>query len=126
MSEAARLAQEADLGPLPEWDLTDLYAAPDAPEIARDTDWLGAECRSFAADYEGRLAGLDAAGLLAAVRRWERIQVVSGRLGSYAGLRYYQNTTDAGRAKFFGDMQTTADRSYDAACLLHARAQPGR
>ena len=107
MSEAATLARdEADLGPLPEWDLTDLYAAPDAPEIARDTDWLGAECRSFAADYEGRLAELDAAGLLAAVRRWERIQAVSGRLGSYAGLRYYQNTTDAGRAKFFGDMQT--------------------
>jgi oligoendopeptidase F len=107
MSEAARLARdEADLGPLPEWDLTDLYAAPDAPEIAQDADWLGAECRSFAADYEGKLAELDAAGLLAAVRRWERIQAVSGRLGSYAGLRYYQNTTDPGRSKFFGDMQT--------------------
>jgi oligoendopeptidase F len=89
MSEAARLARdEADLGPLPEWDLTDLYAAPDAPEIAQDADWLGAEW------------------LLAAVRRWERIQAVSGRLGSYAGLRYYQNTTDPGRSKFFGDMQT--------------------
>jgi oligoendopeptidase F len=107
MSEAARLARdEADLGPLPEWDPTDLYAAPDAPEIAQDADWLGAECRSFAADYEGKLAELDAAGLLAAVRRWERIQAVSGRLGSYAGLRYYQNTTDPGRSKFFGDMQT--------------------
>jgi oligoendopeptidase F len=106
MSEAAGVALDEDLGLLPEWDLTDLYAAPDAAEIARDTDWLGAECRRFAADYEGRLAGLDAAGLLAAVRRWERIQAVSGRLGSYAGLRYYQNTTDAGRAKFFGDMQT--------------------
>ena len=107
MSEAANVARdEADLGPLPEWDLTDLYPAPDAAEIARDTDWLGAECRSFAADYEGRLAELDAAGLLAAVRRWERIQTVSGRLGSYAGLRYYQDTIDAGRSKFFGDMQT--------------------
>jgi hypothetical protein len=27
-------------GDLPEWDLTDLYAAPDAPEVARDFDWL--------------------------------------------------------------------------------------
>ena len=28
-----------------------------------------------------------------------------GRLGSYAGLRYYQNTTDPERANAFGDMQ---------------------
>ena len=107
MTATTTLARDAgaDLGALPEWDLSDLYAAPDAPELARDTDWLGAECRTFAADYEGKLAGLDAAGLLQAIRRWERIQSVSGRIMSYAGLRYYQNTTDPVRAKFFGDRQ---------------------
>ena len=94
-----------ELGPLPEWDLTDLYPAPDAPEIARDLAWLRGEALAFAADYEGKLAALDAAGLLTAIRRWERIQVVSGRLMSYAGLRYYQATTDPARAKFFGDKQ---------------------
>ena len=93
------------LGDLPEWDLTDLYAAPDAPEIQRDLDWLEAEGRTFAADYEGRLADLDAAGLLDCVRRNERIETVAGRIMSYAGLRYYQQTTDAGRAKFLSDMQ---------------------
>ncbi len=95
------------LGSLPEWDLSDLYAAPDAPEIARDLAWLEDEARAFAADYEGRLAGLDAAGMLEAIRRWERIQAVSGRIMSYAGLRHYQMTTDPVRAKFFGDMQGT-------------------
>jgi oligoendopeptidase F len=93
------------LGPLPEWDLSDLYAAPDAPKLAEDVDWLKAECASFAAAYEGRLAQLDAAGLLETIRRYERIQTVSGRVMSYAGLRYYQNTTDPVRAKFFGDRQ---------------------
>ena len=29
-------ATDATLGKLPDWDLTDLYPAPDAPEIARD------------------------------------------------------------------------------------------
>ena len=92
MTQATTLARdEAALGDLPVWDLTDLYAAPDAPEIAADLDWLTAECATFARDYEGRLAGLDAAGLLGAIRRWEAIQTRSGRLGSYAGLRYYQN-----------------------------------
>lgn len=93
------------LGALPEWDLSDLYTAPDAPEITRDTDWLRTECAAFAADYEGHLATLDAAGLLRAIQRYERIQTLSGRIMSYAGLRYYQNTTDPLRAKFFGDQQ---------------------
>ena len=94
-----------DLGPLPEWDLSDLYAAPDAPEVARDMDWLAGACADFAATYEGKLAGLDAAGMLAAVRAYERIDMVAGRLMSYAGLRYYQLTTDPARAKFMSDAQ---------------------
>jgi oligoendopeptidase F len=93
------------LGALPEWDLSHLYAGPDAPEIARDLDWLAAEAQAFAAEHEGRLATLDAAGLLAAVLRWERIQAVSGRIMSYAGLRHYQDTLDPVRAKFLGDTQ---------------------
>ncbi|TCM84600.1 M3 family oligoendopeptidase [Rhodovulum steppense] len=93
------------LGALPEWDLADLYAAPDAPEIARDMDWLEGECARFAADYEGRLAGLDAGGWLDCIARYEAINRVSGRIMSYAGLRYYQNTVDAARAKFLSDCQ---------------------
>ncbi|MEC9310169.1 MAG: hypothetical protein VYA97_00295, partial [Pseudomonadota bacterium] len=92
-------------GNLPEWDLTDLYTADDAPELARDLDWLEQECSAFAADYEGKLADLDAAGLLDCVLRNEKINAVAGRLMSYAGLRYYQLTTDADRAKFLSDCQ---------------------
>ena len=93
------------LGQLPEWDLSDLYAAEDAPELKRDLDWLEQACADFAADYEGKLADLDAQGLLECVLRYERIDVVAGRIMSFAGLRYYQQTTDAGRAKFMSDMQ---------------------
>jgi oligoendopeptidase F len=94
-----------DLGKLPEWDLSDLYSGEAAPELKRDLDWLDAACASFAADYEGKLAGLDAAGLLACVQRNEKISQVAGRIMSFAGLRYYQKTTDAARAKFMGDLQ---------------------
>ena len=48
----------ADLGPLPDWDLSDLYSAPDAPELAADLASLDAACAAFARDYQGRLAGL--------------------------------------------------------------------
>ena len=94
------------LGNLPEWDLSDLYAGEDAPELVRDLEWVEGECVAFAQDYEGKLAGLDATGMLECVKRYERLQQVEGRIGSYAGLRYYQQTTDAGRAKFFSDMQS--------------------
>jgi len=93
------------LGDLPEWDLTDLYPSPDSPELARDLDWLDQECADFAKSYAGKLSELDAAGLLAAVQRYEQIQIIGGRAMSYAGLRYYQITTDSDRAKFMADCQ---------------------
>lgn len=93
------------LGDLPEWNLDDLYTGEDAPELKRDLDWLEEACASFASDYENNLATLDAAGLLDCIQRQERINQIAGRIMSYAGLRYYQLTTDAGRAKFMSDMQ---------------------
>ena len=93
------------LGDLPEWDLTDLYPSPDAPELSRDLERLEKACASFAADYEGKLAGLTPAEMLDCIRRYEEIDLIAGRIMSYAGLRYYQNTTDAARAKTLGDLQ---------------------
>lgn len=94
-----------DLGDLPEWDLTDLYSSDDAPELENDLDWLENACSSFAADYQGKLATLDASGLLDCIQRQEKIEGIAGRIMSYAGLRYYQMTTDAARAKFLSDCQ---------------------
>ena len=96
---------KTEFGDLPEWDLSALYSAPDAPEVTRDFDWLQQECADFASTYEGKLAGLDAQGLLGCVRRYEKIDMVAGRLMSFAGLRYYQNTVDPARAKFMSDAQ---------------------
>jgi len=93
------------MGNLPEWNLDDLYTGEDAPELKRDLEWLETECAAFAADYENKLAMLDAASLLNCVLRNEKINQVAGRIMSYAGLRYYQMTTDASRAKFMSDAQ---------------------
>lgn len=98
-------ASGGGLGKLPDWDLTDLYPATDAPEFSRDMAWLEKACADFAAEYEGKLAALDAAGMLACVRRYEEIDVIAGRIMSFAGLRYYQNTMDSERAKFMADAQ---------------------
>ena len=103
--DANATAGSGGLGNLPEWDLSDLYTSEDAPELARDLDWLQQECAAFAADYEGKLADLDADGLLECVQRNEKINNIAGRIMSFAGLRYYQLTTDADRAAFLSDCQ---------------------
>ncbi|MDE0589052.1 M3 family oligoendopeptidase [Halocynthiibacter sp. C4] len=93
------------LGNLPEWDLNDLYTAEDAPELIRDMEWLEKACADFASTYESKLADLDAEGMLKCVQDYEAIDLIAGRIMSFAGLRYYQITTDAGRAKFMSDCQ---------------------
>ena len=39
----ANATGSGEFGDLPEWDLTDLYTAPDAPELSRDLQWLETE-----------------------------------------------------------------------------------
>jgi oligoendopeptidase F len=97
--------RDESLGPLPEWDLSALYAGPDDPALEADMGWLAEEGSAFATRYEGRLADLDAAGFLACIREYEAIQNKAGRIMSYVGLRHYQNTLDPVRAKAFGDAQ---------------------
>src|ERR1700750_1738583 len=78
-------------GKLPEWNLGDLYGGIDAPEIARDLARMDSECVAFETDYKGKLADKTAsegggAWLADAVRRYEAIDDLAGRLGSYASL----------------------------------------
>jgi len=103
--DQAREAGGAELGPLPEWDLSDLYRAMDAPELEADFQGMAAACQDFAARYEGKLADLDGDGLAEAIRTYEGMEQTLGRIMSYAGLLYQQNTQDPDRAKFMGDAQ---------------------
>ena len=93
------------LGNLPEWDLTDLYDSPDCDSFRIDMDYVEASGANFENIYKGDLANLDAAAMLACIRTYEMIESTAGRIMSYAGLRYYQNTMDSERAKFMADCQ---------------------
>lgn len=94
------------LGKLPEWDLSDLYPGTGSDEIKADLAFLDTETGAFEKDYKGRLADLAAGeGLVEAVRRYEKLDEVMGRLGAFAYLNYAQDTQDADRVKFLGDTQ---------------------
>ena len=90
---------------LPAWDLSDLYASEDAPELHADLKQLEQACEDFSNDYDGKLVQLNADEMLKAVERYEAIDIIAGRIMSFAGLRYYQLTTDPELAKFMSDMQ---------------------
>lgn len=112
---AGSIPGRPDLGKLPEWDLSDLYAAPDCAEIAADFARVEAENAAFAAEYQGKVAGLSGDELARAISRYESTGETMGRIGSYAGLRYYAKTTDAAAAKFLADSQARlADASSHA------------
>src|SRR5262245_59495796 len=98
------------LGQLPEWNLADLYPAMDSPEVRRDLERADTYCLAFEEEFKGKLAALagesDAGVRLAeAIKRFEMIDELVGRLISYAGLIYSGNTVDPARAKFYGDVQ---------------------
>ena len=96
----------AGLGDLPVWDFSALYAGPGRARGRARFRLAGPRMRAISPPtYEGKLAGLDAGALLDCVTRYETIEQVAGRLMSYFGLRYYQNTADTARAKAMSDAQ---------------------
>ena len=99
----------AALGDLPEWNLTDLYSGMDAPELKADIERAGRDSEAFESRWKGTLAAeaeKGAAGDLGiALRDFEALEELIGRIASYAGLVYAGDTSDPKRAKLYGDIQ---------------------
>ncbi len=105
-ADAAAKAPSNELGDLPEWNLADLYSAPDSEEVRRDLEEGAAEAKRLKETYQGKLSDTakSGAGLAKVVKTYEALADRLGRLGSYAGLRYAANQADPERAKFYGDV----------------------
>ncbi|MEJ0092320.1 MAG: M3 family oligoendopeptidase [Methylocella sp.] len=106
---ATQNAPTVDIGVLPEWNLGDLYASMDSPAFASDLAKADADCKAFNAAYKGELEALardeTGAALTEAIRRYEGLEELLGRISSYAGLIYASDTSDPARGKFYGDAQ---------------------
>jgi oligoendopeptidase F len=103
---ATQPAEAAALGALPEWNLADLYPAMDSPVLVADLARAQTDSVAFEAAYKGKLESLARdGGLVAAIRAYEALDELLGRIISYAGLVYSGDTTDPVGAKFYGDVQ---------------------
>jgi oligoendopeptidase F len=107
--EAARRAPvpTPDLGPMPTWNLGDLYPGPSSEAVQADLKKASEEARAIKERYQGKLAELatDGSRLAEAVARYEALSDTLGKLGSYAGLLYAADTSNPEHAKFYGDIQ---------------------
>lgn len=130
-------AATLDSAQLPVWDLSDLYPAPEAPEVAADFARMDDAARQFHRRYKGRLGTLDAAGLAAAIRSYEEIEEILSRLLSYGQLLHAGRLEDPVIGRFHQSVQERATdistylvfftlelNSLDAAALNALLAQP--
>jgi len=112
-ANASSVSKDADLGPLPEWNLADLYTSMEAPQFQADFADVESATKSFVGQFKGQLdalaRGANASNqLVEAVKAYEAIDDKIGRILSYAGLVYAGDTSDPKRAKFYGDTQDRA------------------
>ena len=99
-----------DIGPLPVWNLVDLYPSMDSPAFKADLRDVALKAEEFAGRYRGCIGELasgpdGAQDLYDAIRTFETLDDTLGRIMSFASLLYAGDTTDTARAKFYGDAQ---------------------
>ena len=107
-SVAAELAEgqrRTVVGPLPEWDLSDLYPGLDSAALDRDLTTLVEDVEAFRAKYQGRLADLSGAEVGEAVVTYERLQEKIGRITSYASLVHAGDLSNPEIGRFYQTMQ---------------------
>ena len=107
---AAEAPAKRKLRTLPEWNLADLYGGADAPQLKADLTTSERAADAMQEHYAGKLAvlldgGEGGQGLAHAVREFEALNDLLGRIVSYASLLYAADTSDPARQKFFGDIQ---------------------
>ena len=100
-------SQRADLGPMPVWDLGDLYPGPQSDAVPADLAKAAAEAKRIKETYEGKLAGLAKAGAPfgEAIAAYEALSDTLGKLGAYAGLLYASDRSNPEHARFYGNIQ---------------------
>ncbi len=95
-------AANIDLGLLPEWDLRDLYSAPDGPDLKADFAALESRIAAFEV-HRGKVAHLDGEAFGRAVAEYEAISEIMGKVGSYAQLYQAGDQSDPARGRFYQD-----------------------
>jgi len=86
------------------WDLSDLYPGTSSEAFIDYKKRLESDAASFASEYRGKIASLNASELSDALIRYEMIQDIAGRLGSFAYLTWSTDTLKPENGKLLQEM----------------------
>ncbi|NTF08394.1 M3 family oligoendopeptidase [Agrobacterium rubi] len=102
-------AGAAALGDLPTWKLSDLYPSADSPQYKGALEKAASDAKAFEAKWKGKLEAAAKSsgeqGLGAALKEYEALDDLLGRIGSFAGLTYFSDTSNPANGKIYGDAQ---------------------
>ncbi|MCV9946795.1 MULTISPECIES: M3 family oligoendopeptidase [Rhizobium] len=102
-------AADAALGDLPVWKLQDLYPSATSTAFVADMEKAGKAAIAFEEKWKGTLTEAatktGAEGIGAALKEYEALDDIIGRLGSFAGLTYFSDTINPANGKLYGDVQ---------------------
>jgi oligoendopeptidase F len=103
----ARTASEgmSAIGPVPAWDLGDLYSAIDDARLDEDLAWAESEAQALEAEYRGRLPELGGDELAGMLRRYEGLDDRIGKVSSFAQLLFAADRDNPEVARFFQSIQ---------------------
>ncbi|KJS44761.1 MAG: oligoendopeptidase F [Rhodospirillaceae bacterium BRH_c57] len=86
---------------MPVWDLSDLYPAPESPELKADLASVEAAARDFGTRLRGKVSSLDGAAFGAAIAEYEKLCEVLYRILSYGQLLHSANVSDPEVGRFY-------------------------
>jgi len=108
-ASSAASATDAALGELPTWKLQDLYPSATSTAFTGDMEKAGKQAIAFEGKWKGKLADAatkkGAEGIGQALKEYEALDDIIGRLGSFAGLTYFSDTSNPVNGKLYGDAQ---------------------
>ncbi len=99
---------------LPNWDLTDFYKLITDKKIAEDFKKAEELAKKFTKDYQGKLKNISALNFAKAIKEYEKISEILGKISSFAYLNYATNLNAAKDTAFYQD---TSEKINDISSL---------
>jgi len=90
------------------WNLADLYAGVE--DAGRDLEKVEKEAEIFASTYRGRVSELDASSLAEAMRRFESLEDLHGKIEAFAYLQWSADTGKPENGAFLQKVREASSR----------------
>jgi oligoendopeptidase F len=98
--------------------LSDLYAGAEDPRLGQDLDQALQRAETLGSRYRGRVGGLSAEELSAALSEYESILEQSGRAGTFAYLSWSTNTEEEARGALLARLQEHSSQLHQRLLFL--------